>query len=83
MGVASWSLSGVSGTVTLITIAQALTVLGLPLLAAALLYLGTRRELTGERKVPAWILGTCSLGFLVACGLAVKTAITVLKKLGG
>lgn len=83
MAVASWSLSGASGTVTLITIAQALTVLGLPLLAAALLYLGTRRELTDERRVPRWILGTCALGFLVACGLAVKTTFTVLEKLGG
>lgn len=82
MMVASWSLSGASGTVTLITVAQALTVLGLPLLAAALLYLGTRKELTGEKKVPGWILGICSLGFLVACGLAVKTALTVLEKLG-
>ena len=83
MVVASWSLSGASGTVTLITIAQALTVLGLPLLAAAVLYLGTRKELTGEKRVPKWILGNCALGFLVACGLAVKTALTVLEKLVG
>ena len=47
------SLSGGSGAVTLITIAQALTVLGLPMLVGALLYLGTRRELTGEKKVLA------------------------------
>lgn len=77
MGVASWSLSGASGTVTLITVAQALTVLGLPMLAAALLYLGTRKELVGEKKIPGWILGTCWLGFVVACVLAVKTALTV------
>ena len=80
MGVASWSLSGGSGTVTLITIAQALTVLGLPMLAAALIYLGTRKELVGERKVPKWILGTCWLGFVVACSLAVKTALMVWDK---
>jgi len=77
MGVASWSLSGASGTVTLITVAQALTVLGLPMLAAALLYLGTRKGLVGEKKIPGWILGTCWLGFVVACVLAVKTALTV------
>ncbi|MEN8678624.1 MAG: divalent metal cation transporter [Akkermansiaceae bacterium] len=77
MGVASWSLSGASGTVTLITVAQALTVLGLPMLAAALLYLGTRKELVGDKKIPGWILGTCWLGFVVACVLAVKTALTV------
>lgn len=83
MGVASWSLSGGSGTVTLITIAQALTVLGLPMLAAALIYLGTRKELVGERKVPKWILGTCWLGFVVACSLAVKTALMVWDKVSG
>jgi Mn2+/Fe2+ NRAMP family transporter len=77
MGVASWSLSGASGTVTLITVAQALTVLGLPMLAAALLYLGTRKELVGDKKIPGWILGACWLGFVVACVLAVKTALTV------
>ncbi|MEN8867051.1 MAG: hypothetical protein ABF381_15840 [Akkermansiaceae bacterium] len=71
------SLSGGSGAVTLITIAQALTVLGLPMLVGALLYLGTRRELTGEKKVLAWMLVTCGLGFVVACGLVVKTALTV------
>lgn len=81
MGVASWSLSGASGTVTLITFAQALTVLGLPMLAAALLYLGTRKELAGDKKVPGWILGTCWLGFIVACILAVKTALTVWDKM--
>lgn len=83
MGVASWSLSGGSGTVTLITIAQALTVLGLPMLAAALIYLGTRKELVGEKKVPGWILGTCWFGFAVACSLAVKTALTVWDKVSG
>jgi Mn2+/Fe2+ NRAMP family transporter len=83
MGVASWSLSGGSGTVTLITIAQALTVLGLPMLSAALIYLGTRKELVGEKKVPRWILGTCWLGFVVACILAVKTALLVWDKVSG
>ena len=83
MGIALWSLSGGSGTVTLITIAQALTVLGLPMLAAALIYLGTRKELVGEKKVPGWILGTCWFGFAVACSLAVKTALMVWDKVSG
>jgi len=69
--------------VTLITIAQALTVLGLPMLAAALIYLGTRKELVGEKKVPRWILGTCWLGFVVACIIAVKTALLVWDKVSG
>lgn len=79
--VASWSLSGATGTVKLITFAQALTVLGLPMLAGALLYLGTRKDLTGERKVPRWILGICSVGFVVACILAARTTLIVWSKI--
>ena len=70
MTLAILSLTGASGTVTLITLAQALTVLGLPALGLTLLYLGTRPELTGDRQVPRGILGTCFLGFLVSCVLA-------------
>lgn len=81
MLVAAMSLGGASGTVWLITLAQALTVLGLPMLAAALLYLGTRKDLDGERKVPRWILTICSLGFVVACVLAVRTTMVVWSKI--
>jgi len=81
MLVASLSLSGATETVGLITFAQALTVLGLPMLAAALLYLGTRKELTGERKVPRWILGICTVGFVVACALAIRTTMIVWSKI--
>ena len=81
MLVASMSLAGASGTVGLITFAQALTVLGLPMLAGALLYLGTRKDLTGERKVPRWILVSCSLGFVVACVLAIRTTMIVWGKI--
>ena len=67
---------------SLITLAQALTVLGIPALAAALVYLGTRKELTGERKVPSWILVLSSAGFLISCLLAVRTAQAVWEKIG-
>jgi manganese transport protein len=50
-------------------------------LAAALLYLGTRKDLTGERKVPRWILVICSIGFVVACVLAVRTTMIVWSKI--
>ncbi|MFT6178270.1 MAG: Mn2+/Fe2+ NRAMP family transporter [Akkermansiaceae bacterium] len=83
MLVASLSLSGAMDTVKLITFAQALTVLGLPMLAAALLYLGTRKDLTGERKVPRWILGICTVGFFVACALALRTTMIVWSKIAG
>lgn len=83
MTVAIFSLTRSGSTVTLITIAQALTVLGIPALAAALIYLGTRSELTGDRKVPRWIVALASVGFVVACGLAVRTGVAVWDKVSG
>ena len=81
MLVAIVSLMKEGSVVHLITFAQALTVLGIPVLALALIYLGTRPELTGERKVPRWILSSAILGFFVSCALAVLTASKVYEKL--
>ncbi len=83
MIVAIFSITRDGSTVKLITFAQALTVLGIPALAAALVYLGTRKELTGERKVPRWIIGLASVGFVISCVLAVRTALAVWEKVGG
>ena len=80
--VALLNLSDAKSTVNLITFAQALTVLGIPALAAALLYLGTRPDLTGELKVPAWIINLGWAGLVVAVALAIRTTIAVLDKLG-
>ena len=74
MSVAMASLAREGSTVLLITLAQALTVIGIPALALALLYLGTRKDLTGDRQVPRPILGLAILGFLVSCVLACLTA---------
>ena len=74
-------LFGKESTVTLITIAQALTVLGLPALAAALIYLGTRPELKGDRQVPRWILVMAVIGFFAACYVSSRLAMTVYGKL--
>jgi manganese transport protein len=82
MTVAIFSITRAGSTVTLITFAQALTVLGIPALAAALVYLGTRKELTGERKVPRWIIALSSVGFVISCVLAVRTAQAVWEKIG-
>ncbi|NNM30437.1 MAG: hypothetical protein HKO57_13025 [Akkermansiaceae bacterium] len=76
-------LAEAQGTVQLITLAQALTVLGLPALALALVYLGTRPELTGNRKVPRWILVLAMAGLAVACLVAVRMAGIVWEKLAG
>ena len=83
MSVAIASLVRENSTVLLITIAQSLTVLGIPALAASLLYLGTRQELTGPRRIPAWILRTAALGFIVSLGLAALTTWKILTGLVG
>jgi len=83
MVVAIFSLTRSGSTVTLITIAQALTVLGIPALAAALIYLGTRPDLTGDRRVPRWMIWLAVVGFLTSCGLAVKTGMAVWAKMQG
>ncbi len=77
MSVAIASLKQEGSTVHLITIAQALTVLGIPALAAALVYLGTRQELQGERRVPTAILSLAAIGFCVSCVLAGMTAVKI------
>lgn len=81
MLVAVGRLLSEEGTVHLITFAQALTVIGSPALGATLLYLGTRPELTGERRVAKPILVVAFIGFLVTCVLALKTAATVYERL--
>lgn len=81
MGVAITSLKYEGSTVHLITLAQALTVLGIPALAAALIYLGTRSELTGPRRVPRLFISLAIVGFCVACVLACMTARNVYNKL--
>ncbi len=81
MSVAIGSLAREGSTVHLITLAQALTVLGIPALALSLLYLGTRPELTGDRKVPRVLLVLATTGFCIACVLACLTGLSVYAKL--
>jgi Mn2+/Fe2+ NRAMP family transporter len=83
MGVAMLSLTQSGSTVTLITFAQALTVVGNPALGATLLYLGTRPELSGARRIPRWILALALVGFLISCVVAVRTAMAVWDKIQG
>ena len=81
MVVAIFGLKNKESIVPLITLAQACTVIGLPALAGALLYLGTRPELTGPRKVPRPILAIAMVGFIVSCGLMYLLAAKVYVKL--
>ncbi|MFL3658081.1 MAG: NRAMP family divalent metal transporter [Opitutales bacterium] len=79
--VALASLAKSGSVVSLITLAQALTVLGIPALAFTLIYLGTRKELTGESKVPRGIIILAIIGFVISCVLASLTAKKIYEKL--
>ncbi|MEX0772740.1 MAG: divalent metal cation transporter [Balneolales bacterium] len=65
---------GGSAPAEVITFAQALTVLGLPVLALAMIYLVTRPDLTGPRAVPMWMKIVLVIGFIVVVLLAARTA---------
>lgn len=75
------SLAGSAGTntVNVIIIAQALTVLGGPVLAFSMLYLGIKNYKAA--KLNFVIMKGVIIGCLVSLGIAIKTAITVYEKL--
>ncbi len=76
MGVALWMrAANVDRPVNLIIFAQAMTVLGNPVLAGVMLYLATRKDLTGERAVPLWIKILAAAGMLVVTYLAIRTGV--------
>ena len=76
MGVALWMrAANVDRPVNLIIFAQAMTVLGNPILAAVMLYLATRKDLTGQRAVPLWMKILATLGLVVVTYLALRTGI--------
>ncbi|QDS99136.1 Nramp family divalent metal transporter [Adhaeretor mobilis] len=74
MAVAIWATIAGENPVGVIIFAQALTVLGSPLLALSLLYLATRRDVRDRVSCPAWLIGVCSLGCVVTLVLATRTA---------
>lgn len=69
--------------VAAITVAQASTVLGLPALALALLYLATRPDLTGPRRVPRWMVAMASLGLVLTLLLTARTVIRLYAQFAG
>jgi len=74
MSVAIWATIAGENPVGVIIFAQALTVLGVPLLALSLLYLATRPDVRKRVPFPAWMIGLCSLGCVVTIALAARTA---------
>ena len=70
------------GRLPLIIFAQAVTVLGGPVLAFSLLYLGTRRDAQGNRVASWWMLAITGCGLLVVVALAVRTAVRIWLQVG-
>jgi manganese transport protein len=62
------------GAVDTIILAQALTVLGLPLLAMVMLYLGLQSRRRQRGYVPIWMIGFAVIGVLVTIVLAIRVA---------
>ncbi len=78
---AAASLTQEGSTVHLITFAQALTVVGLPAIAAALVYLGTRSDLRQRGHISSPLIGLTTVGLIVSCVLATLTVNKVIAKL--
>jgi Mn2+/Fe2+ NRAMP family transporter len=69
--------------VGLIVFAQAMVVIGLPLLAVSMLYLATRPDLTGQRAVPLWLKIFALAGLIVVLVSAGRLGWTLIQKFAG
>ncbi|WP_417390319.1 Nramp family divalent metal transporter [Gimesia sp.] len=64
--------------VGLIIFAQSLTVLGIPMLAIAMLWLATRADMKGENAIPAWMKILGFIGLITSILLAIRTAVSLI-----
>jgi Mn2+/Fe2+ NRAMP family transporter len=78
LNVAVWVHLGGGSPVRLIIFAQAMTVLGVPLLAGGMLWLATRSDLSGERAIPVWMKLVACIGLAISLFLALRTAFKLL-----
>jgi Mn2+/Fe2+ NRAMP family transporter len=67
--------------VNLIIFAQAITVLGLPALALALLILALQRDYVAKHTIPRWLKAVAVVALLVVSFLAIRTAATLYLKM--
>jgi Mn2+/Fe2+ NRAMP family transporter len=78
---AAAALTREGSTVHLITFAQALTVLGLPAIAASLVYLGSRADIQRSGQIPGLLMVVAVIGLCVSCVMAAITVNKVWAKL--
>ncbi|QDV53979.1 Nramp family divalent metal transporter [Gimesia fumaroli] len=81
MGVAIYTKSMGVKPVGLIIFAQSLTVLGIPMLAIAMLWLATRPDMKGENAIPAWMKILGFIGLISSVLLALRTAYNLIMPL--
>ena len=77
MVVALYTLLAGERPVDLIILAQTLTILGLPLVAGAMLYLATRADLREQKAIPNWMVLVAWVSFIVVVLLAIRTAVRI------
>ncbi len=73
------SISTGLSRVTMIVIAQALTVVGVPALALALIYLGVLKHRENRQAVPRWILAAATAGLITTSLIAARTVHTIIE----
>lgn len=78
MAVAIYTKTMGQKPVGLIIFAQSLTVLGIPMLAIAMLWLATRADMIGENAIPAWMKILGFIGLITSVLLAIRTAVNLL-----
>lgn len=78
MAVAIYTKTMGQKPVGLIIFAQSLTVLGIPMLAIAMLWLATRADMKGENAIPAWMKILGFIGLITSILLAIRTAVSLL-----
>lgn len=80
MTVALLAISTGMSRVQLIVFAQALTVVGVPALAIAMLFLGIIKWREDKSSMPVWILVIAGVGFGVTGLLATRTVISIIER---
>lgn len=83
MGVALYTLRSGERPFELIILAQTLTILGLPLVAGAMLWLATRADLRSQKAIPSWMVNIAWLSFVIVILLAIRTAVRIYLTLSG
>ncbi|QDT94644.1 Nramp family divalent metal transporter [Gimesia aquarii] len=78
MAVAIYTKTMGQKPVGLIIFAQSLTVLGIPMLAIAMLWLATRADMKGKNAIPAWMKILGFVGLISSVFLALRTAVKLL-----